>query len=717
MSEPTPYADAAEHYWSAGWTGILPIPYRSKTLQKKGWTGHHGAWPSYPDIRAWLDNPHPDEGGGNIALRLPHDVIGIDVDAYDGKNGAATLSAAESQHGPLPATWRTTSRDDGISGIRLYRVPEGLAWPGQIGPHTEIIQYCHRYALVWPSIHPDTGGTYRWINPDGVTSTVIPHIDALPELPDAWLVGITGGVMAEPVNTAGLSVDQTNGWLILRHHAGLCGRMQRALDRMLAELGTGSAHESLRHLVHFVRLAEQGHTGLLDAVGQAHTAFIGNVTHPRAGQVRDRRDAEAEWHRSLTGAVNRVLGSPSADANTSPEDPCATPFGDFVGLVSAATHTAGSAALAPLTAPSTEPGPEPDDGTERTTWWPRDLASVIAGTDPELPPAVLVRDDDRALFYAGKVNGLLGESESGKTWVILLGVAQELAAGRHVLYIDCEDTASGIVSRLRDLGTPDEQLSLLTYIGPEESLHSLASTDLTETLEKQTYSTIVLDGVNAAMTLLGLELESNTDATKFAQVLLRPLARTGAAVITVDHVPKNKEQRGKGGIGAQAKRAMVTGCALSVEVLASFGRGQTGKLKLTVDKDRPGHVRGTSAFANHAGTAILSSDADTGNVTVIIEAPDLRPFEEREPFRPTHIMERISHYLSTVDGALSLNAIETSIEGKATAIRAALNVLVQGGYVARESGPRGAVLHSHKRRYTVLSDLYDDSEDGVENDG
>lgn len=700
MNDVTPYRDAWEAYRSVGWVGILPLPPRKKTPPPEGWTGRNGKWPSYPDLHAWAEAR---EGRGNIGLRLPHDVVGVDVDNYGTKHGADAVEAAEKRWGPLPQTWRTTSRDDGISGIRLYTVPEGLAWPGELGPDTEIIQHGHRYAVVWPSLHPE-GRTYRWINPEGATSTVIPRLEDLAELPDAWVVGLTGGEMEQHHPKAELSVDQTQAWLLSANRPGSCRRTQAALTFALESFnGPGSVHTIInRHILRLVRFAQQGHRGLLPALEELHKRSIQAMTsHPDPSHRRDPRAAEGEWTRGLKGAVALVVAQPEVGANPTG---CACED-ELMGLVATMPAIAGTSALAPVTVPA----PEADERDDRTSWYPRDLGPVITGGAGEPPPTVLARDDGNCLFYPGKVNGLLGESESGKTWVVLLAVVQQLEQLHKVLYIDCEDTASGLVSRLQTLGAKNDAiLELFTYISPEESLHALASSDLTETLDLNSYSLIVLDGVNAAMTMLGLELESNTDATKFAQVLLRPLSRTGAAVVTIDHVPKSKEARGKGGIGAQAKRAMVTGCALSVDVVAAFGRGTTGKLKLTVDKDRPGHVRGFSAFAKDAGTAVLQSDAVTGDVSVRVEAPDLRPEGEREIFRPTYVMARISQFLATTNGELSQRAIEEAVEGKSTVIRSALDHLVTGGYVSRHPGPRNAVMHRHERRYSELIELAED---------
>lgn len=732
MTLPTPYRDAAPTYRAAGWIGVLPVPYGTKKLRAVGWTGHEGRWPSYADVQSWCDSDAHDEGGGNIALRLPPDIVGIDVDGYDGKQGAATLAGHAERWGPLPATWWSTSRDDGVSGIRLYRVPDGLRWPGQAGAHIEIIQTAHRYAVVSPSVHPDTGRTYRWIRPDGIVSTSPPDPDELPLLPDPWIGGLTGGHAAEHTTSADLSTGAVQAWIVEHHRPALCGAMQHTLGKLLAELATGSAHEALRRLQGLARLAEQGHTGLVDALTQARAAFHAEVTHPRHGSVRTPDDAEQEFRRSLAGAVRKVVGMPSVDPGEQHPDPCADPFGDIVDRTATpdqpTTPTIGEQ-LPPLVIPPVLPGPSPGPsatqdtptqagagvgggGAERTSWWPVDLAAVLSGDNAEPEPTVCARDDKHCLFYAGKVNGLLGESESGKTWVALHAIAQELNAGNAVAFLDFEDAAKGITGRLAALGVdPDVMIEHLTYINPEEGWTPQAVVDLGETLAARERTLIVLDGVNAAMALLGMESNSTTDATRFAQILLNRLAATGAAVVTIDHVAKNKETRGKGGIGSQAKRGMVRGCSIYVEVVTPFGRGMVGKLKLTVDKDRPGHVRGFSAFAKNAGTAVLASDPKTRRVTITIQAAEERDAESRAAFRPTGLMDRVSRHLASAGQELSGNQIEKEVPGKGEYIRSALRALVDGQYVERQDGPRNSSLYRHKHLYREIDELVGGDDD------
>ncbi|MFT3971712.1 MAG: AAA family ATPase [Micropruina sp.] len=334
-----------------------------------------------------------------------------------------------------------------------------------------------------------------------------------------------------------------------------------------------------------------------------------------------------------------------------------------------------------------------DAGGERprTSWWAWPVEQIARGQESEPEPDIGVRTDGCGLFYRGKINGLIGESESGKSWLSLHAAHQVAASGERVLIFDFEDTARTTRERLAALGCTAEAMQRVAYASPDQSLDALASSDVAEVLRDWRPTLIIVDGLNAAMTLLGLDLNSNTDATTFHVRLLRPLAATGAAVLTVDHVPKNPEQRGKGGIGAQAKRAMMTGCTIRVEVSEPFGRGSDGRLKLYVDKDRPGHVRGHSGNGKYAGTFIIESHDD--DIRAHIEAPDINV----KSWRPTATMEAISNLLRAQP--MGQNAIEGMVAGRAKTVRDALRHLVEDGYVRVESGPNRQRLHHLIRPY------------------
>ena len=321
---------------------------------------------------------------------------------------------------------------------------------------------------------------------------------------------------------------------------------------------------------------------------------------------------------------------------------------------------------------------------QRSSWYPRPLD--LTGEAEEPPPEFLARSDGHKLFYRGKINALLGESESGKTWVALLAVKQSLQISQKVIYIDFEDSGKGILSRLRSLGLEDHHFENFTYANPDQNLTLDERIDLIDALVEIQPELIVVDGVNAAMTLLNLELTSNRDATFFSQQLLKPLAMSGAAVVTIDHVTKSKEGRGNYAIGAQAKRADINGAAIMVEVILPFGRGMSGELTLKVTKDRPGHVRANAKEAKFAGTVHLKSSAE-GQVEMTIQAPN----GERNRLRPTHLMEAVSKVLEGANGALSKSAIAKDVKGKTEWVFTACQILIDEKFVAVENGSRNSL--------------------------
>lgn len=708
---PSPYAKATGPLVLNGWWP-LPLPARSKKHPPKGYTGADGRQPSVDDLNTWM-RTSPD---GNVAVRLPPDVVGIDVDAYGDKPGWQTFQQLQHDHGALPASVIVTSRDDGHSGIRLFRLPDGVdqarfrtGWPG-----IEILRYGHRYVIAPPSIHPDTGQPYQCIDETtGEVLASLPPKTDLPLLPDTWAAACT---KADRESTAyDPSVRAVPSQVSTGVHGdpyAPCKAMSAALADILEQhAGGGSRHDvATAGALRLARLADLGHHGgtyALDRLGREHVNAISSDRASRGEAVR-------EWASIVESALDRVAETPTPEAAKG----CCGPDSLAARQTAAAdrwlAQLPGGATLSSSPAADPEGEAENAAGEDRTSWWPRDLTGALTGTDVEPEPTHLARDDGRHLFYAGKVNGLIGESESGKTWVALLAVHQALTTRRSVLYLDFEDTPTGIITRLRAMGATDDDLDHLVYIGPDEALGIAQRADLAEALTLHAPELIVLDGFNAAMTLMGLEINDNGDATRFAQLLLRPLSLTGAAVVYVDHVPKSTESRGKGGIGAQAKRAMTTGCALLVDVKAPFGRGQTGRLRLTVDKDRPGHVRAISGGAKYAGEVELHSDDLTGAVTVRIANPDLRPLEERGPFRPTHLMERVSVFLATVPGGASKNDITAGVTGNKKAIGQALDVLVDEGYVERAHGPNRAVIHRRVRPYYEADDLAEGTSDDVD---
>lgn len=172
--------DHLRRYLARGWNP-MPLPPGQKFPPPRGYTGHRAKDVTEADVLDWLvDDTNPDS---NVALRMPDGVLGLDVDVRTG--GHETMRHWEEELGPLPVAPVSNSRDD-EGGIRFFRVPIGVVWVADLGNGSgvETIQRHHRYAVVEPSIHPTTGQPYRWS--DGA-----PHVEALPDLPGAWVKRLT----------------------------------------------------------------------------------------------------------------------------------------------------------------------------------------------------------------------------------------------------------------------------------------------------------------------------------------------------------------------------------------------------------------------------------------------------------------------------------------------------------------------------------------------
>lgn len=332
------------------------------------------------------------------------------------------------------------------------------------------------------------------------------------------------------------------------------------------------------------------------------------------------------------------------------------------------------------------------------SWEPVNLTALLAQehlTGPE--PTTLTRRDGTALLYPGAIHSISGEPGSGKTWVAILAAHQQITTGNNVLYIDFEDRAATLITRLRAIGTPDHAIANhIRYIRPEQALNPTARRTLDNAAQDATLA--VIDGITEAMTLHGLSLMDNEDVARWLTLIPHHIANQGPAVLQIDHVVKNAEARGRYAIGGQHKLAGITGAAYKMITVKSFGKGNYGHAKLVIDKDRHGSIgpSGTTAAEFHF-------DARTDTPTAWLDASTDSTSEATGQLRPTHLMEKVSNYLEHVHDATG-KQIEDVIKGKRDYVRLAVRTLIAEGYVVTQDGPRGSVLHRSIRPYEEASD-------------
>jgi hypothetical protein len=316
------------------------------------------------------------------------------------------------------------------------------------------------------------------------------------------------------------------------------------------------------------------------------------------------------------------------------------------------------------------------------SWLPVDLADRVA--NPPAPPDLL------DLLYAGKNHVLSGESEAMKTWLAVVAAVEELNAGRGVYWVDGDDVGlDDILERLYAFGIDETAAAeRFKYALPDEPLDAARAADVVARLRVLGCRLVVLDGFNPLLTLHGLDPDRGTDVERFYR-LLDPLKRLPAAVVLTDNVVKNKESRGKFSIGSERKHSKAD-VHLGMTTISPLVRGGTGKARIAVHKDRPGHLTRPSAGA-------FEVDAAGGTYHWTI-----RPDESHRAdgaFRPTGYMEKASRYIERQSEPPSRNQIETNISGKAVHKRAAIDCLIEEGYAVEFTGARSSRLVQSTRPF------------------
>ncbi|MBO0879944.1 MAG: bifunctional DNA primase/polymerase [Mycobacterium sp.] len=300
------YADYAGTYRELGWTP-LPIEPGTKGPPPSRYTGYDAIAPSGPDYWEWTEH----KANYGVALKMPDTVVGIDIDHYvksgKRKRGGDTLAHAENLWGPLPDTYVSTARTDGVSGIRYFRVPAGtrlmslLRFPELGLGDVEIIQWCHRYAVVAPSCNPDANDApYEWMNTATWAPEDIPAAGELPDLPAAWLQACK--LDAAP-DLGGVQVDAEAILNSLPEGEMEMPVLER-LDKSVRDIGQGNSRHDVTNanVLALLRLGEQGWVGVPSALRMLAKVFVASV-----GPDRGTDTARGEFWRMVTNRTGLAM--------------------------------------------------------------------------------------------------------------------------------------------------------------------------------------------------------------------------------------------------------------------------------------------------------------------------------------------------------------------------------------------------------------------------
>lgn len=351
-------------------------------------------------------------------------------------------------------------------------------------------------------------------------------------------------------------------------------------------------------------------------------------------------------------------------------------------------HTLHQAALTYLKEiPRGVPGV--DGSGPASSWAPVDLAELRANGLTRPTATILANSHGQGLVYPGRTHSISGESTTGKTWLGLAGICQEIAAGHPVTCIDFEDRPDTLITRLNDMGAhPDAVDTLVRYIGPDRALDPAGWAHVERAVTDCRF--VLIDGVTEAMTLHGLSLLDNEDVARWYELLSRRIANLGPGVMEIDHVVKDRDSRGRYAIGGAHKLNGITGCAYQMLPGKSFAVGQPGHSKVQVAKDRHGNV---GPVGHTAAELHITPDLTRHREAIIWElAPNQTTFSTTGRARLTGYMEKVSRFLETSAGT-SLSGIHAGVHGNEKHIESSIQTLIEEGHLRTEPGPRNATFH------------------------
>ena len=316
-----------------------------------------------------------------------------------------------------------------------------------------------------------------------------------------------------------------------------------------------------------------------------------------------------------------------------------------------------------------------------------------------------------------------------------------MSAGERVLYLDFESRPAAVTQRMMELGTTREQyLTLFDYAGKVESGLHPGSIDREKFryLLTREYALCIIDGYSAAERLLiPGTADLDVKAGQFHELLPQQIAaRTGAAVIMVDHVTKSRTGRNGYQVGSFNKKGVLGGTLLLVEPevkprKTTAAQPARGTVRGWLAKDRPGGVsphmpdeetRGCHEGTQNAGLFQFSA-RDDGTTQMHICAPLNSDQVAAEQARwvaeqARACRDRIMALLTDSpmapgisDAGLGTNEIRQHCEGfRGTHVSMQLAQLIADGLVEVSKGARGAKLHKAIRPAESVDSVSDQLE-------
>jgi hypothetical protein len=327
---------------------------------------------------------------------------------------------------------------------------------------------------------------------------------------------------------------------------------------------------------------------------------------------------------------------------------------------------------------------EDDDGGFHAV----DLGPYLRGTVVRVMPDLAVMSDGRALLYRARLNGIHGDSGTGKSWLVEFVVRELIDAGLVVMVIDLEDTPDPLIERLRQIGVSDETIEhQVVFVRPHDAFTWLNVERLIEMVTEYRVAHVLLETLGEALNAEGLNEDRDNEVGPWLHRVCRHLIETTTVGMTlIDHGTKSAEKPLEPS-GTKRKKATSTGTWWLMKVIAPFTRENGGKVEIICAKDRHGWYRKGDTVAHLVMGAL---DPITGRSELRLE-----------PAPATSAPALEDQVVAVVDKAvmrMSLRAVVAAVRAVCPAsnesIRTAVDLAAGKGRIQESAGPNRARMFS-----------------------
>ncbi len=298
-----------------------------------------------------------------------------------------------------------------------------------------------------------------------------------------------------------------------------------------------------------------------------------------------------------------------------------------------------------------------------------DLVELVQNGIPEV---VYLPGSDRMLMK-GKRHYMPGAKKLGKS------------LGSFVLLIDIALAGATVIVFDRENGK-DEYARRLDQIFAARGISQQAQLELSEQIRYYEFprfrdddgadlvalaagaDLVIFDSQRMFLSDLNLEESGNDDYADFMAALVDPLFRAGITTLILDNTGHNDPKRGR---GASAKGDL-NEIIFSIEAVERFNLDTTGRMRVEITDSRFG-TSGRWELEIGGGTFGSWHRVDTETA-------------ELGGFRPTGLMERASIFIEACTEPPARRTIATSIGGKGTYARLAIERLILEGYARGAKG-------------------------------